>query len=128
MGIIMNCHACMHGLIHDGQLWACQSCLLRLMYVIRLLCAIRCLGFQLVGGCIKGQAFPFSCRFFKIILSGRVSSKVREFFHSHTGFLDAHNNYYMATIYIHYIFFLSLQFSYKKTFFGHLMLKVTISF
>jgi hypothetical protein len=37
-----NCHACMHGLIHDGWLRACQSCLLGLMYVLRLLYAIRC--------------------------------------------------------------------------------------
>jgi hypothetical protein len=30
-----KCHACMHGLIHDGQLRACPSCLLGLMYVCR---------------------------------------------------------------------------------------------
>jgi hypothetical protein len=60
------CHAYMHGLIHDGQLQACQSCLLGLMYVFRLLYAIKgfkvmvCLGFQLIDGCIKGQVFPFS--------------------------------------------------------------------
>jgi hypothetical protein len=67
--LILNwrCHARMHGLIHDGRLWACQSCLLRLMYVLRLLYAIRCfrvmvcLGFQLVDDCIKSQALPFSC-------------------------------------------------------------------
>jgi hypothetical protein len=35
-------HACMHGLIHDGRLQACQSCLLGLMYALRLLYAIRC--------------------------------------------------------------------------------------
>jgi len=37
-----SCHARMHGLIHDGRLWACQSCLLGLMYALRLLYAIRC--------------------------------------------------------------------------------------
>jgi hypothetical protein len=37
-----SCHAHIHGLIHDSQLWACQSCLLGLMYVFRLLYAIRC--------------------------------------------------------------------------------------
>jgi hypothetical protein len=47
-------HARMHDLIHDGQLWACQSCLLKLMY------AIKCLGCQLVSSYIKGQVFPFS--------------------------------------------------------------------
>jgi hypothetical protein len=62
-----SCHVHMHGLIHDGQLWAHQSCLLRLMYVLRLLYAIRCfkvmacLGFQLIDGYIKGQVIPFSC-------------------------------------------------------------------
>jgi hypothetical protein len=50
-----NCHPCMHGLIHDGWLRACQSCLLGLMYVLRLLYAIRCfrvmacLGFNLLA-------------------------------------------------------------------------------
>jgi hypothetical protein len=28
-------HVCMHGLIHDGRLWACHSCLLGLMYALR---------------------------------------------------------------------------------------------
>jgi hypothetical protein len=59
-------YACMHGFIHDGRLWACQSCLLGLMYICRLPYAIRCfrvmtcLGFELVGACIKGQAISFS--------------------------------------------------------------------
>jgi hypothetical protein len=30
-----NCHACIHGLIHDARLQACPSCLLGLMYVYR---------------------------------------------------------------------------------------------
>jgi hypothetical protein len=61
-----SCHACMHGLIHVGQLQACQSCLLGLMYILRLLYAITCfkvmvcLRFQLVDSCIKDQALPFS--------------------------------------------------------------------
>jgi hypothetical protein len=61
------CHARMHGLIHDGRLWACQLCLLGLMYVLKLLYAIKCfmvmacLGFQLVGDYIKGQDVPFFC-------------------------------------------------------------------
>jgi hypothetical protein len=69
LGIIL-CHARMHGFIYDGRLWACQSCLLGLMYVVRLLYAIRCfrvmacLGFQLVDNCMKGQTFPFSYWFF----------------------------------------------------------------
>ncbi len=111
-----TCHAHKHGLIHDGQLWACQSCLLGLMYVLRLLYTIRCfrvmacLGLQLVGGCIKGQALPFSCQFFQ-------NSFVREsFFHSQIGFLDAHDDYYKATVYIHYVFFPSLQFNIHENF------------
>jgi len=62
-----SCHAHMHGLIHDNRLRACQSCLLGLMYVFRLLYTIKCfrviacLGFQFVDDCIKGQALPFSC-------------------------------------------------------------------
>jgi len=63
----IQCHARMHGLIHDGRLRACQSCLLGLMYVFRLLYVIKCfrvmtcLGFQLVDGCMKGQVLRFSC-------------------------------------------------------------------
>ncbi len=118
------CHVChMHGLIHDSRLQACQSCLLKLMYVLRLLYAIRCLrvmsclGFQLVGSHIKGQAFPFSCQFFQ-------NSFVREsFLYSQIGFLDAHDGYYMATVYIHYVFFRSFQFNSRKTTFYCLMLK-----
>jgi hypothetical protein len=34
-GVLYNCHARMHGLIHDGQLQASQSCLLGLMYTFR---------------------------------------------------------------------------------------------
>jgi hypothetical protein len=48
-----NYHAHMHGLIHDDRLRACQSCLLKLMYVLGLLYDITCLGFQLVGNYIK---------------------------------------------------------------------------
>ncbi len=117
-------HARMHGLIHDGRLQACQSCLLGLMYVLRLLYAIRCfrvmacLRFKLVDSYIKGQIFPFSCQFFQ-------NSFVREsFFHSQTEFLDVHDGYYTATIYIHYVFFSYLQFNSRKTTFYHLMLKV----
>jgi hypothetical protein len=60
-----NCHAHMHGFINDGRLRACQSCFLGLMYLFKLLYAIKCfrvmvcLGFQLFYGCIKGQVFPF---------------------------------------------------------------------
>jgi len=60
-------HAHMHGLINDDWLWACQSCLLMLMYLLRLLYPIRCfkvmacLRFQFVDGYIKGQALPFFC-------------------------------------------------------------------
>jgi hypothetical protein len=52
---------------HDDRLWACQSCLLKLMYVFRLLYVIKCFrvmicfGFQFVNGCIKNQALPFFC-------------------------------------------------------------------
>jgi len=49
-----------HGLIHDGQLWACPCALLRLMYGLRRLYVVRYLGFQLVDDNIKGQALPFS--------------------------------------------------------------------
>jgi hypothetical protein len=49
-----------HGLIHDGQLQACPCALLGLMFGLRRLYAIEYLGFQLVGGSIKGQALPFS--------------------------------------------------------------------
>jgi len=115
------CHACMHGLIHDGRLQA--WCLLRLMYVFRLLYTISCfrvmacLGFQLVDSCIKGQAPPSLVNFF-------LNSFVREsFFHSQIGFLDAHGSYCMATVYIHYVFFPSFQFNFWKTIICHLMLK-----
>jgi hypothetical protein len=37
-----NYHAHMHDFMHDGQLRACQSCLLGLMYVLRLLYVIKC--------------------------------------------------------------------------------------
>jgi hypothetical protein len=33
--VLYNCHAHMHGLIHDGQLQTSQSCLLGLMYSFR---------------------------------------------------------------------------------------------
>jgi len=35
MNIIGICHTRMHGLIHDSRLQACQSCLLGLMYTLR---------------------------------------------------------------------------------------------
>jgi hypothetical protein len=38
-----------HGLIHDGQLWACPCALLGLMHGFRRLYAIRYLGFQLLA-------------------------------------------------------------------------------
>jgi len=53
-----------HGLIHDGQLRACPCALLGLMYDLRQLYVIRYLGFQFVGGGIKGQTLPFSLYFF----------------------------------------------------------------
>ncbi len=40
----------------------------------------------------------------------------KNFFHGHTGFLDAHSDYYMATIYIHYVFFPSFQFKIHENF------------
>jgi hypothetical protein len=40
-------------------------------------------------------------------------------------FLDAHSAYYTTTVYIHYMFFPSLQHNYKKTISCCLMLKVT---
>jgi hypothetical protein len=49
-----------HGLIHDDQLCACPCVLLGLMYGLRRLYVIEYLGFQFVGGIIKGQALPFS--------------------------------------------------------------------
>jgi hypothetical protein len=41
------------------------------------------------------------------------------FFHSQIGFLDAHDSYYMAIAYIHYVFFPSFRFNLilKKLFF-----------
>jgi hypothetical protein len=54
-----SCHARIHGLIHDGRLRACPSYLLGLMYVLKWLYAIRCLGFQLFGDCIKGPSPSF---------------------------------------------------------------------
>ncbi len=62
----------MHGLIHDGRLRACPSCLLGLMYVLKWLYVIKCLGFQLFGDYIKGQALPFSFSFSRIPLSGEL--------------------------------------------------------
>jgi hypothetical protein len=76
-----------------------------------------CLGFQLVDSCIKGQALPFSCYFF-------WNSFAREsLLCSQTGFLDAHGGYYMAIVYIHYVFNLSFQFNSRKTTLYHFMLK-----
>jgi hypothetical protein len=49
-----------HGLIHDGQLWACPCAVLGLMYSLKRLYIIKYLGFQLFGGYIKGQALSFS--------------------------------------------------------------------
>jgi len=49
-----------HGLIHDGQLWACRCALLGLMYDLRRLYAIRYLGFQFVNDGIKGPNLFFS--------------------------------------------------------------------
>jgi len=37
----MVCHARMHGLIHDGRLRACQSCLLGLIYALGLMYVLR---------------------------------------------------------------------------------------
>jgi len=46
----------------------------------------------------------------------KFSCFVKEsFLHSQTRFLDVHDDYYMATIYIHYVFFLSFQFNSRKT-------------
>jgi hypothetical protein len=39
---------------------------------------------------------------------------MESFFHSQTGFLDAHGGYYMAIVYIHYLFFPSFQFNSRK--------------
>jgi hypothetical protein len=36
------------------------------------------------------------------------------FFHTHIGFLDAHGDHYTATVYIHYMLFLSLQLNSRK--------------
>ncbi len=123
MKLFHDCRVRMHGLIYDGRLWACQSCLLGLMYVLRLLYAIRCfrvmvfLGFQLVGDCIKGQALPFFNQFLQNFF-------IKEgFFHSQIEFLDVHDDYYTTTVYIHYVFFPSLQSNFRKTNFCHLMLK-----
>jgi hypothetical protein len=49
---------------------------------------------------------------------------MESFFHSQKGFLDAHDGYYMATIYIHYTFFHSFQFNFRKIALYCLMLKV----
>ncbi len=73
------------------------------MYVLRRLFAIRCIRFQLVVGCIKGQALPFFFQFFFNSFVMRVSSIVK------LDFLDAHGGYYMTTVYIHYMFFHFLQ-------------------
>ncbi len=77
---LLCCHARMHGLMHDRQLWACPSCLLGLMYVLRWLYAIKCLRFQLVGDCIKAKPFLFPFSFYRILLLGKVFSILREFF------------------------------------------------
>ncbi len=49
----------------------------RLLYVIRCLKVMVCLGFQLVGRCIKAKFFPSFVSFSKIPLLGRVSSIIR---------------------------------------------------
>jgi hypothetical protein len=59
-----------HRLIHDGQLRACPCAFLGLMYGLRRLYVIRYLGFQFVGGSIKGQPFLSLFSFSRIPLSG----------------------------------------------------------
>jgi len=89
--------SCLYMASYDGRLRACPSCLLGLMYVLRWLYVIRCLGFQLVGGCIKSQAFPF---FFLVFLKFFCQ---KSFLHNQIGFLDVHDNYCTTIVYIHYM-------------------------
>jgi hypothetical protein len=69
----------MHALMHDDRLWACPSCPLGLMYVIRWLYAIKCLGFHFIGGYIKAKPFPSPFSISKIPLSGKTSSIIKDF-------------------------------------------------
>jgi hypothetical protein len=103
------CHARIHGLIHDGRLRACPSYLLGLMYVLKWLYAIRCLGFQSFGGCMKGAKPFLSPLVFLEFLCMKVASIV------YLDFLDAHGGYYMVTVYIHLHSFFAIQFNSRKT-------------
>jgi len=99
-----------HGLIHGGRLQACPSCLLGLMYVFR------------VSTCWRLYKRPSPSLVFLIFLEFLCQES---FLHSQIGFLDVHNNYCTATVYIHYMFFLFLQFNSRKTTLCCLILKAT---
>ncbi len=87
------------------------------MYVFKWLYTIRCLGFQLLGGCIKrAKPFPSPLVFLEFFCM-RVASIV------YLDFLDAHGGYYMATAYIHLHSFFAIQFNSRKTPFSMLHVK-----
>ncbi len=113
----MQCHAHMHGLIHDGRLWACSSCLLglicmfvRLMCVHKWLYVIRYLGFQLWWLYKKATLYPSPLVFLKFLCMRAISI-------FYLDFLDAHSGYYTAIVYIQLHSFFAILFNSRKTLF-----------
>ncbi len=109
------CHARMHGLIHDGRLWACPSYLLGLMYDcrvnVRSSVTARYQVFRVSAfWWLYKRAKPFpSPLVFLEFLCMRVASII------YLDFLDAHGSYYTATVYIHFHSFFAIQFNSRKT-------------
>ncbi len=94
-----------HGLIHDGQLRACPSCLLGLMYAFRVnVCSQVNVRYQVlrVLSCWWLYKRPSPSLLFLIFLEFLCQES---FLHNQIGFLDAHGDHYTTTIYIHYMFF-----------------------
>jgi hypothetical protein len=118
--------SCMYACLHTWRpIMGMLIILLGFIYVLRLLYAIRCfrvmayLWFWLCWWLYKRPNSSF------LLLIFLESLVMESFFHSQTGFLDAHDSYYMAIVYTHYVFFPSFQFNSKKIALCHLMLKAT---
>ncbi len=108
LGCASLCHARMHGLMHDGRLGACPSCLLRLMYVYKVnVCSQVTVHYWMIR---VSACWPLYKRqspsllllvFIEFLCQGKFLSQSDIFFHSQTRFLDAHGGHYTTTIYIH---------------------------
>jgi hypothetical protein len=104
MSVFQNLVMPVHGLIHDGQLWACPCALLGLMHGLR----------QLYASCWRRykRSNPFFLFLvFLEFLVLRVASIV------YWDFLDAHGGHYTATVYIRFHYFFAIHFNSRKTLF-----------